>query len=207
MCIRDRFMTVHIREAIFSGGHFFYREFCGEWSEIGQVFAAVENEFLKHAQSEEKSNIIGVYYDCPKGLLDKVAPRAAVGFVTQNEELRKEIQKRGGYQWTILPEVKAAQAFFPFKNMLSFMLLASKVYPPLRRYLQEKSKWREFVGWVEVYRYRRDQKVLRSIEVDFIYGEGIREYLLLDEVRARQGDRDKKTEQSNYKVFISTCSG
>lgn len=85
--------------------------------------------------------MFGIYYDNPKEMKDQNLCRSTIGLIVNPGEMSKVetfLNNYPSYRSTLLPSTRCLSVHFPFVNKLSFILLVSKVYPKLAKYIEEK---------------------------------------------------------------------
>lgn len=122
--------------------------------------------------------MVGIYYDNPMKLDDKMKARMVAGLIVPSDTPNEKLSNLGrDYKTADLPEVKAIATSFPYKSILSFVIKPFKVYPKFEEYSKKNSISTEEMkgGCIEVYNYVKGKN---SIDSYLPYGIGSDKYNL-----------------------------
>eukprot|EP01017_Pseudomicrothorax_dubius_P021682 TRINITY_DN2332_c0_g1_i1.p1 TRINITY_DN2332_c0_g1~~TRINITY_DN2332_c0_g1_i1.p1 ORF type:complete len:257 (+),score=45.05 TRINITY_DN2332_c0_g1_i1:61-771(+) len=189
------FNPVRPEKSVVHGGHIVYSEYVGNYWKIGNTFEKFGQQTKDLFQKFEGATSLGIYYDNPQMAIDKNECRAIVGVLVPPNvsigDLRAEVNA-DEYKIAEVPRVESIRVFWPFRNVLSFLVLALRAYPVMERYLRENTSAKsEGKGGVAIEFYHFGQKN-KQIETNMVYGPGIEKYVLTTSPPPRQKGGSKK---------------
>ncbi|CDW90238.1 UNKNOWN [Stylonychia lemnae] len=138
------FKEVTIKEELFHGGTFIYKDIKCHISQIGQAFNSMfrdQEKYKEHQVRKFTFPALGIYYDDPHNLVDPTQNRSSVGFLVQYKDDKVvEFYQNLGYKIKVLPQTKSIYGDFPCKLRLSCMIGAQKFYPASLKYMGQNKE-------------------------------------------------------------------
>ncbi len=138
-----------------------YKTHVGDYTQVGKIYDEMYTEFEKN--KIEMKEGFGVYLDDPQEV-PKEELKSALGSVYSGAVLTGSAIP-AWWIHKITKKHEAVTVTFPYKNKMSFMLGVMKVYPAIKKYVEENNYPMKAI--VEVYSYDTVMFVLVQ-DVDFL---------------------------------------
>eukprot|EP00794_Sanderia_malayensis_P011806 gene11806-13029_t len=132
-------IKIEVKRPPFAACTFLYKFYKGRYSSAGTAFHELDK-----VKGNKRFSCVGIYFDDPDQVAADETCYAVGVFIEKEKTSQSEAEEitetmRGvGYKSVELPAVsKAVCTTFPFKIGLSIVIAVAKVYPALRKYVQE----------------------------------------------------------------------
>lgn len=151
---------IHMKVEDLGGEMIVYKEVKGDYKQTKPVTDEVYNYLLNELKIETYKGI-GIFYDDPK-IVAKEQLRSEIGCVIESKDIERLNENNCTYAIKTLPVKSAIVTELPFKGLISILIGIVKVYPAIRKYIDEHNLANG--GYlVEVYDIPNQKTVYRKI--------------------------------------------